>query len=520
MPSLSHDISRHVIIDKRKGHYCCFPDICLTHQGRILVVYRETDKHVATRSKLLVKASEDQGVTWSPARVLNAAGGHASRINVLSDGQVALLNESPSVIYWSLDHGVTWSTPSPKGIGHCVPDRLLELDTETFLTTGHLHRGVAALPGINQAPVEQMVYLSEDRGQSWQALSVMANDPRLVLCEASVTRLEDGRLLALMRENSGVFEPMYVCMSRDKGRTWSEPVPTPLIGHRPCMGVTKDGRLLVTYRNTAPDGGTAAWLGTQEELLESDFQVHGLTPDPAAVTLTPEGLHIDTRGGRDSCVLYCLRPITDPPRAKVVLEADVRVFEGERNACGLRLGAWWRIRADRIEPDISGIRGARPLMLPPDAMNRIRLEYEAGVVTVFVNNRKKRSYQVDKESVRTRPILFGNVSSDKENQGRSVFSRLKLRIEEPRYGRIHDWEWTPDKGLPDAWVRERVLELQNGGKAAAVDYGYSGWIEPVPGEFLCAYHHENGLDEDYEPWKCSHVAATRFYSSDFPSDAH
>ena len=476
------------------------------------MVYRETDGHVAKRSKLLLKASEDQGVTWSQARVLNAAGGHASRINVLSDGQVAVLNESPSIIYWSMDHGVTWSTPSPKGIGHCVPDRLLELDTETFLTTGHVHRGEVALPGINQAPVEQMVYLSEDRGQSWRALTIMANDPRLVLCEASMTRLPDGRLLALMRENSGVFEPMYACLSLDQGRTWSEPVPTPLIGHRPCMGLTKDGRLLVTYRNTAPDGGTAAWLGTEEELLGEGFQVHGLVSDPAAVTLASEGLRIDTQGGRDSCALYCLRPITEPPRARVVLEADVRVIEGERNGCGLRLGAWWRIRSDRIEPDI---KGARPLKLPPDSMNRIRLEYEAGVVTVFVNNRRKRSYRVDKESIRTRPILFGNASSDKENRGQSVFACLRLRVEEPRYGRVHDWEWTPDKGLPDAWVRERVLELQNGGKAAAVDYGYSGWIETAPGEFLCAYHHENGLDDDYEPWMCSHVAATRFYSSDF-----
>jgi hypothetical protein len=48
------------------GHYLSFPDIGLTQTGRLLVVYREADKHVAKRSKLLLKGSDDRGKSWNP----------------------------------------------------------------------------------------------------------------------------------------------------------------------------------------------------------------------------------------------------------------------------------------------------------------------------------------------------------------------------------------------------------------------------------------------------------------------
>jgi hypothetical protein len=55
---------------------------------------------------------------------------------------------------------------------------------------------------------------------------------------------------------------MYAVLSTDGGNTWSLPRPTPLIGHRPSLGLTRTGQLLVTYRNVGPDPGTAACWGT------------------------------------------------------------------------------------------------------------------------------------------------------------------------------------------------------------------------------------------------------------------
>ena len=73
---------------------------------------------------------------------------------------------------------------------------------------------------------------------------------------------------------------MYAVLSEDGGATWTLPRPTPLIGHRPTLGLTRAGNLLVTYRNVGPDPGTAAWSGSVEELL-TDFTVAGRVPDPS-----------------------------------------------------------------------------------------------------------------------------------------------------------------------------------------------------------------------------------------------
>ena len=89
------------------------------------------------------------------------------------------------------------------------------------------------------------------------------------------------------------------------------PRPTPLIGHRPCVGALDDGRLLVTYRNVAPEGGTAAWLGSLDE-LDHDFAVHAWRPSPKNPVLTEQGLLIDNQSGPEAAVRYALRPHDRP----------------------------------------------------------------------------------------------------------------------------------------------------------------------------------------------------------------
>ena len=519
MLSLHENSERHVIIDARPGHYLSFPDVCLTPGGRVLVAYREADKHVATRKRVLLRSSGDRGKTWSDFTVLYGDHGHCPRFTVLEDGRVVVLDDSPPFLSISDDGGETWEHLAVKGIAHGLLDRAMVLESGDWLTAGHGHRGEVCPPAIAQPPVEQMAYRSVSQGRKWRALSVMANARNLVLCEASMARLDNGDILVLFRENSQVFEPMYWSLSSDNGETWSDPMPTPLIGHRPTIGLTRSGKLLVTYRNVAPNMGTAAWLGEVEELIrdKKGFQVHGLAPglgeqDNPNPVLTDQGLLLDNEMGEERCVLYCLYPLTDPEHARAVLEADVRVFSGETNACGMRLGVWWRIFGDRIKPEI---KGARPFKLPSGQMNRIRITYEDGAVTLHVNNRKKRTFELPADDVRRRPVLFGNCSVRDKIRGKSLWKSIRYSCSEPRFLKDYHWEWTPDSGLPDACAAGRVLELNNARQAAWPDFGYSGWTEVSNGEFLCAYHHADGLDSGYKPGETSLVMATRFYESDF-----
>jgi hypothetical protein len=514
MPSLTLDPSRHTVIDRREGHYLCFPDVIRIGKRRLLVAYNEFDQHVGTRRALLLKESRDGGRTFGKARRMDAPQSHCPRLAWLKSGELLILDDAGPFLHSSEDKGHSWQTTRPGYLSHGIMDRPIELGDGALMTTGHQHRGTAPHPAIRQANAEQMVYRSENSGRTWTALSVITRQRNLVLCEASMVLMPDNRLLALMRENSFVYEPMYLCVSRDLGRTWSDPVPTPLIGHRPTLGLADCGRLLVTYRNVGPDGGTCAWLGTEAELAR-DFKPHGRHPDPANPTLTPHGLRVRNKAGSeagpDSVVRYALRPMTDPRSATASLEASVHVDQAGPNGCGLRLGVWFRLFPDRIEPDGEHA----PIPIEPGRFNTIRLDYAKGRVILSVNGERRAEVAVDDDHADTRPILFGAPYPFEDNAVDCTWERVRLVIDEPTLLRRYAWDWRANDGLPDQWVQDHVLELMNDRHAASPDFGYSGWASLGNGEYFCAYHHGGGSEDGYEPMHCAHVLGTRFSEDDF-----
>lgn len=509
MPSISDDRSRHVVIDHRPGHYLCFPDIRTMPDGTLLAVYNEYDQHVGNRRRLLVQTSADCGRTWSGPRMIRAQRSHCPRMSLLSDGQLLLLDDMVPKVSWSTDCGQTWASDvGSAGLEHGLLDRPLELDTETLLTTGHHHCGKAAHPAIRQAPTEQMLYRSDNRGATWIKRAPIARHRNLVLCEGSLCMLPDGRLVCLMRENSMVYEPMYLCISEDQGDTWSDPTPTPLIGHRPTLGLTPSGKLLVTYRNVAPDRGTAAWLGSFEELC-ADFRVHGRLSRTAPPEFTDKGMRIANPEGMD-VTRFALRPMTDPRTATAELSACVRVDAAGPNGCGLRLGTWWRLFPDRIEPE-----GGESFPLEQGRFNDIRLIYGNGVVELCINGSPKGEINVDADHADTRGILFGAPIPFEDNDVDATWREVRLSVHEPAGFRDHHWAWNHRDGLPDAWMRKHVLELKNDDQAAWADFGYSGWCVTPENDFFCAYHHGGGNDPDYQPGLSSRIMGTRFSEDDF-----
>jgi len=511
MPSLAASPDRHVIIDRRPGRYLSFPDVALTPSGTLVTVYREAEQHVAEEaSRLLARRSADGGRTWSDAEVLHASHGHCPRLRLLPDGDLLAIDDGTHAIYRGRDANERFEMARYAGPVIPLPDRLLILGPDRWLTAGHSHRGCVAHPTTRQPTSEELTFLSTDQGQSFFPLSILAYDPFLVLCEASMVALPDGRILALLRENSFVYEPMYACVSEDGGETWTLPRPTPLIGHRPTLGRTGSGRLLVTYRNVGPDRGTAAWLGTPDELL-SDFAVAGRLPHPEQARLTDEGLCIDNPAGRDQGARFALRPLTFPQRALAKLTATVRVDAAEKTACGIRFGgAWWRLYPDRLE-----VADHAPVPYAPGVFHDIGLSYHRGSLTLAIDGVRRARIRVDARQADTRPILFGTPSSDEENAGRHVWRALSLVTREPRYERHYAWQWSFREGMPDAWSRRRVLELDNDRRAAFGDFGYSGWAELPDGRFFAVYHHGGGEEPDYEPDRSSHIRGVWFSEDDF-----
>ena len=511
MPSLTALPDRHVIIDRRPGRYLSFPDVALAPSGKLVTVYREAGQHVAEdASMLLARRSDDGGRTWSAAEILHATHGHCPRLRLLPDGELLAIDDATHAIYRGRDGNERFEMTPYAGPVIPLPDRLLVLGPDRWLTAGHSHRGSVAHPTTRQPTSEELTYLSTDQGRSFAALSILAYDPFLVLCEASMVALPGGRILALLRENSFVYEPMYAVVSDDGGETWTLPRPTRLIGHRPTLGLSASGRLLVTYRNVGPDPGTAAWMGSVEELL-SDFAVAGRIPQPEHAHQTDDGLVIENPAGTTHGARFALRPLTYPQRALAKLTATVRVDAADRQACGIRFGgAWWRLYPDRLE-----VADHAPIPYAPGRFHDIGLSYTRGSVTLSLDGERRARIRVDARDANTRPILWGTPSTTEENAGRHIWRSVTLLTREPRYERRYAWEWSFTDGLPDAWSRGHVLELDNDRQAACGDFGYSGWVELPDGRFFCVYHHGGGDAADYEPDKSSHIRGVWFTEDDF-----
>lgn len=513
MPSITHLTARHVIIDKRPGRYLSFPDVTLTPAGELLAVYREAGQHVAeTGARMLWRTSRDDGRTWSQAEDLNAEHGHCPRLCPLPDGRLAVIDDSTRSLYHFAPQARRFVRAPYQGPDIGLPDKLLVLASDRWLTAGHCHRGTFPHPTTRQPTSEEMTYLSTDSGASFTPLSIMAYDPFLVLCEASMVRLPDDRILALLRENSFVYEPMYAVISNDGGNTWSQPAPTPLIGHRPTLGLASTGELVVTFRNVGPDPGTAAWIGNLDELL-SDFAPAGRQPQAKHATLGGEGLVIDNPAGPTCGARFALRPLSDPERAKAKLTARVRVDAAETEACGIRFGGlWWRLFPDRLE-----VEGRAPIVYKPGAFHDLVLSYNRGSLTLAVDGARRAKMRVDARAAANRAVVFGTPSMTEDNAGRHVWQELTLETREPRYDRHYRWRWHWNDGMPDAWNRARVLELDNDRFASFGDFGYSGWTELPDGRFFCVYHHGGGDDPNYEVNRSSHIRGAWFISDDFGS---
>ena len=131
-------------------------------------------------------------------------------------------------------------------------------------------------------------------------------------CEPGAIRSPDGKQIAvLLRENSRQHNS-FVIFSDDEGATWSTPEDTcwGLSGDRHQGTYTHDGRLVIAFRDMAPDNAThdhfVAWVGTYEDIVagrEGQYRVRLMDNTKGAdcaypgLLLQPDGTLVATTYG-------------------------------------------------------------------------------------------------------------------------------------------------------------------------------------------------------------------------------
>ena len=252
------------------------------------------------------------------------------------------------------------------------------------------------------AQYRTMLLRSTDSGQSWQFHATVAYDPadpdpELVgaycgYCEPSLALLSDGQLVCMMRTQgaqfAGEYRPMYLCWSKDLGKTWTEPELTKphLINIFPTLAVLDNGVVACQYGR--PGFHVAFSLDNghtwQDRITLSDIPIpfnHGMFD---LVTVGPNELIAtgnDAEGSR-AWPITVERVKVSP--ARVILEGNVLDQQGhpiahamvERSSNRYYLDAWLE-DATELDP-----WGATPLTVGSPVVGYRSIQDQHGHPTV------------------------------------------------------------------------------------------------------------------------------------------
>lgn len=280
---LDADARRQVIVDKEAGQYLGHPTTALLEDGKtILTVYPKGHG----KGSIIYKRSSDGGKTWSeriPVPENWSTSLETPTIHRVVDAQgkkrlIVFSGLYPARLAVSEDDGQTWSPLKAIGDwgGIVVMGSVIGLNTPGhYLALFHDDgRYFTRKPG----PTGTMTLyqtLSTDGGLTWGTPEKIFAAKDIHLCEPGAIRSPDGKQIAvLLRENRRARET-HVIFSSDEGKTWSAPreVTRSLTGDRHTAKYSPDGRLVISFRDTAKDSPTQgdwlAWVGTYDDIVNN-----------------------------------------------------------------------------------------------------------------------------------------------------------------------------------------------------------------------------------------------------------
>ena len=242
---------RRIVTDAGAGGYQAFPDVCRLKNGDLLCVFYAGYGHISHPNAQLPKGgrvcavrSSDDGDSWSePFTVVDTpTDDRDPSVCCLRDGTLlcnfftyGLNGECDTCLVRSRDNGHNWSQPELIVPSFATSTSIRRLRSGRLLLTIYTVDG----GGKRSYPA---VCLSDDRGRTWSSPHPIAQKSGKTLDETDIFERKDGTLLAVMRE------VMCASESHDGGKTWSEARDLGFPGHCPYLFQTANGVLLLAHR--------------------------------------------------------------------------------------------------------------------------------------------------------------------------------------------------------------------------------------------------------------------------------
>jgi sialidase-1 len=242
---------QRIVTDAGTGGYQAFPDVCRLKNGILYCVFYAGYGHVSHPNSMLPKGgricavrSADEGKTWSQPEIVadTPDDDRDPSVCCLPDGTLLCTFFAYDVnaayetcLIRSRDGGKTWSEPEviAPGFATSTPIRRLR--------SGRLVLPIYTVDG-NGKRAYAAVCLSDDKGKTWSNPHPIGLKAGRTLDETDIYERKDGTLLAVMRE------VMCGAESKDGGKTWGAVFELGFPGHCPCLLLTRDGVLLMAHR--------------------------------------------------------------------------------------------------------------------------------------------------------------------------------------------------------------------------------------------------------------------------------
>lgn len=282
---LASETARRSVVDREEGQYLGHPTTVLLEDGKtVLCVYPKGHG----KGAIQLKRSPDGGRTWGPREPVPQNWATSLETPTLhrvidADGRRRLIVWSglwPARLSVSEDDGRTWSPLKAAGDwGGIVVMGSVEAVRQRpghYLAWFHDDGRFFSEGAKPSKPPEFRLCQvhSEDGGRTWSRPRTLWSGSEIHLCEPGAVRSPDGRTLVLLLRENRRRKPSHRIVSTDEGATWSDPVelPASLTGDRHTAKYTPDGRLVISFRDTAQGSPTAgdwiAWVGRFEDLLQ------------------------------------------------------------------------------------------------------------------------------------------------------------------------------------------------------------------------------------------------------------
>ena len=269
-----------VTVDREPGQYLGHVSTIAWNDGKtILAAYPKGHG----KGPIVLRRSDDGGKTWSdrlPVPENWATSGETPtlfRVNDPKSGKPRILLFSglkPARLARSDDDGATWTPLGPIGTwgGIVLMGDVIQRRDGSIVAFFHDDGRFFGPAAVRDAGFTLYAVESTDGGLTWGEPRAIWNGKDVHLCEPGLVASPDGKRHAMLLRENRRAKQSHIAFSDDEGRTWSGPreVDPALTGDRHVARYLPDGRLVISFRDTAADSPTkgdwVAWIGTWHDL--------------------------------------------------------------------------------------------------------------------------------------------------------------------------------------------------------------------------------------------------------------